>query len=166
MEYIQVGKIVNTHGIKGDLKILPLTQDVKRFEKLERVYIGDDKIEKKIVKVGYSKGNVLLRFQHQENINDVEGYRNYDVWIKQEDKITLPEDSYFLHDILGLEVYLQNQTHIGTITDILQPGANDVYIVKNKDKEYLIPAIKDTIVEVNIEENKMIIDPLEGTLEQ
>lgn len=165
MEYIQVGTIVNTHGIRGDVKVLPLTDDVKRFEDLKVVYLGDEKLKLEIVKVGYVKGNVLLRFQHMENINDIEKFKNLAVWIDEKDKVELPKGSYFLHDILELEVYLEDNTHIGTVKDILQPGANDVYVVKNGKKEYLIPAIKKVVKEINIAEKKMIIDPLEGMLE-
>ena len=165
MEYIQVGKIVNTHGIRGDVKVLPLTDDVKRFEDLKYVYLGDEKLKLEIIKVGYVKGNVLLRFKHMENINDIEKFRNLEVWIDEKDKVELPKGSYFLHDILELEVYLEDNTHIGTVKDILQPGANDVYVVKNGKKEYLIPAIKNVVKEINLSEKKMIIDPLEGMLE-
>ena len=160
-----MGKIVNTHGIRGDVKVLPLTDDAKRFEDLKHVFIGDDKLRLEITKVAYIKGNVLLHFKNLENINDVEKFKNFVVWIDEKDKVKLPKDSYFLDDIIGLEVFLLDGTSVGIIKDILQPGANDVYVVKDGKKEHLIPAIKDVIKEVNIEEKKMIIDPLEGTLE-
>ncbi len=166
MEYIQVGKIVNTHGIKGDVKVLPLTDDVKRFEDLKNVYLGDDKLKLEIVKVGYVKANVLLEFKGYGNINDVEKFKNLDLWIDEEDKVELPKDSYFLSDILGLEVFLKDGDRLGTIVDILQPGANDVYVIKDEEKEYLIPALKDIIIEIDISENKMVIDPIEGMLDQ
>lgn len=165
MDYIQVGKIVNTHGIKGDVKVVPLTDDIKRFEKLKTVFIGDEKLELEIINVSYIKGNVLLRFKNYEDINDIEKFKNDEVWIDKKDKIKLPKDSFFLDDILGLEVYLTDNNHLGTIKDILQPGANDVYVVKSGKKEYLIPAIKDVIKEVDIDNKKMIIEPIEGLLE-
>lgn len=165
MEYIQVGKIVNTHGIKGDVKVLPLTDDVKRFEDLKNVYLGDEKIKLEIEKVGYSKGNVLLGFKNYLNINDVEKFKNLFLWINEEDKVKLPKDSYFLTDILGLEVYLKEGDHLGCIVDILQPGANDVYVIKSEKKEYLIPALKDVVIDIDIPEGKMIIDPIDGMLD-
>lgn len=166
MEFIQVGKVVNTHGIKGDVKVLPLTDDVKRFEDLKFVYLGDNRQKLEIEKVGYVKGNVLLRFKNLLNINDVEKFKNLFLWIREEDKVKLPKHSYFLTDILGLEVHLKDGNHLGTIVDILQPGANDVYVIKDGKKEYLIPALKSVVVDVDIEENKMVIDPLEGMLDQ
>lgn len=165
VDYIQVGKIVNTHGIKGDVKVLPLTDDAKRFEDLKKVYLGDEKLRLEIEHIGYIKGNVLIRFKGYDNINDVEKFRDKIVWVDEEDKIKLPKDSYFLHDIIGLDVYLADGTLIGAVKDILQPGANDVYVVKGKDKEYLIPAIRDVVKEVDIEERKIVIEPLEGLLE-
>lgn len=165
MEYIQVGKIVNTHGIRGDVKVLPLTDDKKRFEELKFIFVGDDKLKLEISKVGYVKGNVLLKFKNYDNINDVEKFKNTTVWIDEKDKVKLPKNSYFIHDIIGLEVYLIDGTYLGKVKDILQPGANDVYVVKNEGKEYLIPAIKDVVKEVNIDGNKIIIEPLEGLLE-
>lgn len=160
-----MGKIVNTHGIRGDVKVLPLTDDIKRFEDLKHVFIGDDKLRLEITKVGYVKRNVLLHFKNLENINDVEKFKNWVIWIDEKDKVKLPKDSFFLDDIIGLEVFLEDGTSVGIVKDILQPGANDVYVVKDGKKEYLIPAIKDVIKEVNLEEKRMIIDPLEGTLE-
>ncbi len=165
MEYIQVGKIANTHGIKGDVKVLPLTDEKERFEELKTVFIGDEKLKLEIVKVGYIKGNVLLRFRNYDNINDVEKFKNNTVWIDENDKVKLPKYSYFIHDIIGLEVYLIDGTYLGKVKDVLQPGANDIYVVKNDGKEYLIPAIKDVVKEVNMEESKIIIEPLEGLLE-
>ncbi len=160
-----MGKIVNTHGIRGDVKVLPLTDDPKRFEDLNHVFVGDNKLKLEITKVGYVKGNVLVHFKNLENINDVEKFKNSVVWIDVKDKVKLPKDSYFLDDIIGLEVFLTDGTNIGIVKDILQPGANDVYVVKDGKKEHLIPAIKDVIKEVNLEEKRMVIDPLEGTLE-
>lgn len=165
MEYIQIGKIVNTHGIRGDVKVLPLTDDTKRFEALEYVFIGDEKLKMNIDKVGYIKGNVLLKFKNYDNINDVEKFKNTDIWVDEKNKVKLPQNTYFIHDIIGLDVYLVDGTCLGKVKDVLQPGANDVYVVKNNGKEYLIPAIKDVVKEVNIDESKIIIEPLEGMFE-
>lgn len=165
VEYIQVGKIVNTHGIKGDVKVLPLTDDAHRFDDLKKVYIGDDKLKLEITKVAYIKGNVLLKFKRYDNINDVEKFKNLIVWVDEEDKLKLPEDSYFLHDIIGLSVYLLDGTLLGKVKDILQPGANDVYVVKGESGEHLIPAIKNVVKEINIEQQKIVIDAIEGLLE-
>ncbi|AFS78629.1 16S rRNA processing protein RimM [Gottschalkia acidurici 9a] len=165
MEYIQIGKIINTHGIKGDVKVLPLTDDIKRFDSLKKIFVGKDKIELEISKVWYNKQNPMLHFKGYDNINDVEKFKNSDIWIDEKDKIKLPKDSYFIHDIIGLEVYLNDDSYLGKIKEVLQPGANDVYVVENEDKQYLIPAIKDVIKEVNMQDKKIIIEPIKGLLE-
>ncbi|WIV10839.1 ribosome maturation factor RimM [Proteiniborus sp. MB09-C3] len=171
MEYIRVGKIVNTHGIKGDVKVLPLTDNINRFEKLESVYIEDDKSRIKIEKVWYSKGFVMLKFRGHDDINDVLKYKDKYIVIEEKDAIELPEDSYFIYQIVGIKVFCSDGRELGEIVDILQPGSNDVYVVKGKDiisnveKEYLIPAIKDVVKYINIEDKKMIIEPIEGLIE-
>ena len=171
MEYIRVGKIVNTHGIKGDVKVLPLTDDIKRFEKLESIYIEDDKSCIQIERVWYSKGFVMLKFKGLDNINDVIKFKNKYIVIEEKDAIKLPEDSYFIHQIIGLNVLCTDGKELGIIVDILQPGSNDVYVVKsmdtinNSEKEYLIPAIKDVVKSINLEDKIMIIEPIEGLIE-
>lgn len=165
MDYIQVGKIINTHGLKGDVKVLPLTDDIKRFSKLKNVYIGENKKKLEVSKVWYNKGYAMLAFKEYENINDVEKFKNEIIWIDEKDKIKLPKDSYFIHDLIGMEVYLKDESYLGKIEDVLTPGANDVYLVKNKGKQYLIPAIKDVVKNIDIEEKKMIIDPIEGLID-
>lgn len=171
MEYIRIGKIVNTHGIKGDVKVLPLTDNIKRFEKLDSVYIEEDKSVLNIEKVWYNKGFVMLKFKGFNDINNVLKFKNKYIVIKEKDRISLPKDSYFIYQIIGLKVYCTDGTEIGEITEVLQPGGNDVYVVKstevenNKEKEYLIPAIKDVIKQIDIENKTMIIEPLEGLIE-
>ncbi len=171
MKYIRVGKIVNTHGIKGDVKILPLTDDINRFEKLHSIYIEDDKNPMKIEKVWYSKGFVMLKFKGYDSINDVIKYKDKYIVIDEKDALELPEDSYFIFEIIGLKVFCSDGNELGEIIDVLQPGGNDVYVVKRKDlekgieKEYLIPAIKNVIKLIDIENRKMIIEPIEGLIE-
>lgn len=171
MEYIRVGKIVNTHGIKGDVKVLPLTDDIKRFEKLKSVYIEDDKSCIQIERVWYSKGFVMLKFRGYNNINDVLKYKDKYIVIHEKDAIKLPEDSYFIHQIIGITVFCTDGRELGEIVEVLQPGSNDVYVIKGMDinnsteKEYLIPAIKDVVKYINIEDKKMIIEPIEGLIE-
>lgn len=164
-EYIQVGKIINTHGIKGEVKVLPLTDDMKRFEELSTVYIEDAEKEFKIENVWYKKNFVILKFKNFDNINDVLNLKNKFILIHEDDAIQLEEDTYFIFQLIGIKVYTVEGIKLGEVTDVLQPGANDVYVVKEGRKEYLIPAIKNVIKEVDIENKKMIIDPIEGLIE-
>ncbi len=163
-EYIQIGKIVNTHGIKGELKVVPLTDDKKRFEELKNVYIDNELSEFEVQKVRYNKNTVILKLKEFNNINEVLKFKNRYILIHERDAIDLPENSYFMFQINGLDVYLNNGNKLGKIVDILQPGANDVYVVKNGKQEYLIPAIKQVIKQIDLENNKMIIQPIEGMI--
>lgn len=173
MKYIRVGKIINTHGLKGDVKVLPLTDSIERFEKLHSVYIESEyeKCPIKIEKIWYRKGYVMLKFENHDDINDVLKYKDKYITINEKDAIELPEDSYFIYQIIGVKVFCSDGRELGEIIDVLQPGGNDVYVVQGKalnrniEKEYLIPAIKEVVKYIDIENKKMIIEPIEGLIE-
>ena len=164
MEYIQIGKISNIHGVKGDIKVIPLTDDMKRYDELKEVYVGINKDLLEIEKVSYLKNQVILKFKGINSIKDAEKYLNNFISINKEDAI-LPEGSYFLFDIIGMEVYDMKDNFIGKIRDVIQSGANDVYVIKDSDTEYMIPAVKQFVKSIDIENKKMLIDPIEGMLE-
>lgn len=165
-DYIQVGKIINTHGIKGYVKIVPLTDDKTRFDDLETVHIENEDEQFNIEKVWYKQNHVMVKFKGYDNINDVNKFKDRLVLINKEDAIDLPENTFFIYDIIGLNVYNMEGEEIGRVKNVLQPGSNDVYVVKGKGKkDILIPAIKDVVKEVNLEEGKIIIDPIEGMIE-
>ncbi|WP_422485158.1 ribosome maturation factor RimM [Gudongella sp. DL1XJH-153] len=166
MEYTIIGKITGTHGIKGDLKVYPLTDSTERFFDLVKVYIGDKKIEVQLNSVKLHKGIVLLQFEGFEDINKVLNFKDEYVYVDEDDKVELPENHYFISDLLGCSVYDKMESLIGTITDVIQNSANDVYVVTNKSgKDYLIPAVEAFVVLVDVESKKMIVDPIEGMIE-
>lgn len=164
-DYIQIGKIVNTHGIKGHVKVISLTNDNKRYEDLKKIHLEGMDEELEIEKVWYNKGFVMLKFKGYDNINDVISFKERYILIHKSEAVKLPEDAYFIHEIIGLEVYTMDNVKIGKITKVLQPGANDVYVVKNEAKEYLIPAVKEIVKKVDLSEKKIIIEPIEGLIE-
>lgn len=163
-DYIQIGKIVNTHGIKGHVKVIPLTDDNKRFEALEKIYLEGTDEEFQIEKVWYNKTFVMLKFKGYDNINDVIRLKDRLILIHKSDAVELPEDTYFIHELIGIEVYTTAGVKLGAITKVLQPGANDVYVVKNEEKEYLIPAVKQFVKKVDLHDRKIIIEPIEGLI--
>lgn len=166
-EYLEIGQIVNTNGLKGTLKVKPLTDDITRFEDLEIVYIEKAKelIEFKIQDVKYSKNMVLLKLEGIDNIEEAEKYKNFYLKINREDAVELEEDSYFIVDIIGCEVYTEGQELLGKVIDVFPTGSNDVYTVKNSEgKEILIPAIEDVIKDVDIKNKKIIIHLMEGLI--
>jgi len=166
-DLLEIGQIINTYGIKGFLKVVPLTDDVKRFEKLESIYIEKNKtLEKKIIEqVKYHKNLVLLKVKEIDDIDQALVYKNCYLKIDRKDAVELPEDSYFIVDLIGVEVYTQEEELLGSIVDVFPTGSNDVYVVKdNLGKQILLPAIGEVIKQVDISNKKMIIKLIEGLI--
>lgn len=164
-DYIKVGKIVNTHGVKGCVKCISLTDDLERFDNLEYIYTEKDDVKRKIENVWYSKGMVYLTLENISDMSAAESFKDSYISILESQLRKLPKDTYYLFDLLGVDVFTTDGEFVGKINDIFQTGANDVYEVKNKNKSYLIPAVKDFVKEVNIQEKKMVIENREGLLE-
>lgn len=167
MNYIQVGKIINTHGIKGEIKIYPLTDDIHRFDDLKTSYIGDDKIQVEIEGVKYHQNIVILKLKEFNDIDEILPYKGESIYIDALDKVVLPENHFFLFDLIGCTVFTKDEEKIGIISQVIQSSSNDIYIVRDddKNKEYMIPAVKKFVISVDIENKQMIIDPIEGMIE-
>lgn len=166
-EYLEIGQIVNTNGLKGLLKVKPLTDDIRRFEELETVHIqkGSNLVEFKIQEVKYIKHMVLLKLEGIDDINEAEKYKNLYIKINRKDAVELEKNSYFIVDIINCEVYTEENELLGKVVDVFPTGSNDVYTVKNSDgKEILIPAISEVIKNVDIPNKKIIIHLLEGLI--
>lgn len=163
--FLEVGQIVNSYGIKGELKVVPYTDDITRFDELKTIYIqiGKELEEYEIESVKYHKNNVLMKLKGIDDINDTERFRNCYLKIKRENAVKLPEDTYFIVDLIGIEVFEENGTSIGKIVDIFPTGSNDVYVVKDElGKQILLPAISEVIKEVDISNKKMIVNIIKG----
>ncbi len=165
MDYIKVGKIVNTHGIKGYVKCIPMTDDLERFRDLKYVYTEKDDTKRTIDDVWDQKGMVYLKLKGIDDMGTAEKFKDTYISILKDQMRQLPEDSYYLFDLEGMDVYSSEGDHMGKISQIYQTAANDVYEVKDKKRTFLIPAIKDVVKSVNIQEKKMVIDVIEGLLE-
>ena len=166
-EYLEIGQIVNTNGLKGFLKVKPLTDDITRFEDLETVYIqkSKDLLEFKIQEVKYNKNMVLLKLAGIDDIEEAEKYKNFYIKINRKDAVELEDDSYFIVDIIGCEVFTDENKELGKVVDVFQTGSNDVYTVKNEDgKEILIPAIADVIKNIDIKNKKIVVHLIEGLI--
>ncbi len=163
---IQVGQIVNTRGIKGEIKIYPLTDDPARFYDLETLWINhkDSFLNFEIQAVSIHKNMVFLKLKGIDDINEAEKYKNDYVLIDRKDAIPLEEDQYFIFDLIGCDVRTLEGQYVGKVTDVLQTAANDIYVVKDKDKEALIPAVAQFVKKVDIEEKCILIDPIEGLI--
>lgn len=166
-EYLEIGQIVNTNGLKGMLKIKPFTDDLTRFEDLEYIYIqkGQELIEKNIEQVKYVKNMVLLKLEGIDSIEEAEEYRNLYIKINKEDIGDLQEGEYLIADMLECNVYTEENELLGKMVDIFNTGSNDIYVVKTEEgKEILLPAIKDVVKEIDIQEKKIIIKLMDGLI--
>ena len=164
-KYFEVGQIVNTFGIKGDVKVKPFTDDVERFEELKKVYIcKKEKLEEvEIEEVKYHKDMVLLKLKGIDNMNEAEKLKGLYLKIDRKNAKKLPNDTYFIADLLGLEVYSDENEYLGKVDDIFPTGANDVYVVKDENgKQLLLPGISEVIKEIDLEKEKIIVHLLKG----
>ena len=166
-EYLEVGQIVNTNGLKGLLKVNPFTDDMKRFEELKTVLILHKKelLEFEIEDVKYQKNQVLLKLKGIDSIEEAEKYKEDYIKINRKDAKKLPKDTYFIADLIGLEVYTDSNEYLGKVDDIFPTGSNDVYVVKDDlGKQILLPGIKDVIKQIDIEKNKIIVTLIKGLI--
>jgi len=165
---LRVGVIVKTHGIKGEVKVYPTTDSPLRFEELTHVKLKSGKTvrELDIEQVRFFKNLVILKFKGIDNINDVEQYKGADLYIPREEGQELGEGEYYIADIIDIRVVTDTGEELGTVRDVLETGANDVYIVKRKgQKDLLLPATEECILDVDIEQNVMIVHLLDGLLD-
>lgn len=160
-EYLEAGKIVTTHGIRGEVKIMPYTDTPELLCEFERLFMGKDKAEIYIDRARVAKNMVIAKIEGIDTVEAAEKYRNKVLFMHRDD-LELDEDTYFIQDLIDMEVKDADSGFVyGKITDVLQNGANDVYVIKG-DREYLVPAIPDVVISTDIDSNIMLIRPLEG----
>ena len=165
---LRVGVITSPHGIKGEVKVFPTTDDAKRFKELKKVILdtGKEYIPMEIEHVKFFKNMVILKFRGYDNINEIEKYKSRDLLITRDQAVDLEPDEYFITDLIGLTVVSDQGAELGTLKDVLETGANDVYVVAMKDgKELMLPAIGDCILNVDLEQRRMEVHVLEGLMD-
>ena len=164
-EYLELGQIVNTKGLKGEVKLNSFAEDDSVFETLDTVYLKKktQMVEKQIEKVGYSKNQVILKFKGCDSIEQAETLRDTYLLVKRSDLGELPEGVYYIADLIGLDVYTDEGEMLGKVDDIYSTGANDIYVVKDElGKQKLLPGIPDVIKETSLEKGKIIVHLIEG----
>lgn len=162
---LQVGVISSTHGVRGEVKVFPTTDDVKRFKKLKNVILdtGREHMPLEVESVKFFKQFAILKFKGIDNINDIEKYKGKSLLVDRQNAVKLRKDEYFIADMIGMEVFTEDGEIFGKLKDVLETGANDVYIIDSvKHGEVLVPAIKQCILDVDIEAQKMVIHLMEG----
>lgn len=168
-DLLKVGIITSTHGIRGEVKVFPTTDDVRRFKQLKEVILDTGKEMKtvKIQNVKFFKQFAILKFENIDNINDVEPYKGSSLLVMRQDAVKLEKDEYFIADLIGMQVISDGDTLRGTIKDVMETGANDVYVIALEDgRELLLPAIRDCVLSVDIDKAVMRIHVLEGLLDE
>lgn len=165
---LQVGVISSTHGVRGEVKVFPTTDDVKRFKRLKEVILdtGKEELTLEIEGVKFFKQFVILKFKGYDNINDIEKYKGKSLFVTRANAVRLRRDEYFIADLQGLTVVDEEDKLLGTLRDVMETGANDVYIIDMADgREVLVPAIKECILHVDVEVGKMQIHLMDGLLD-
>ena len=167
-DILQVGVITSTHGIRGEVKVFPTTDDPKRFKRLKEVILdtGKEKLNLEVEGVKFFKQFVIVKFKGIDNINDVEKYRQKSLYVTRKNAVRLSRDEYFIADLVGLKVIDEENNVLGVLEDVLSTGANDVYSVRMEDgRELLLPAIKQCILNVDMENGLMMVHVLKGLLD-
>ena len=164
----QVGVISSTHGVRGEVKVFPTTDDVKRFKKLKEVILdtGKEDIILTIEGVKFFKQFAILKFKDYNNINDIEKYKGKSLYVERANAVRLQKDEYFIADLMGCKVVDEDENPLGVLKDVLETGANDVYIVANPEgKELLFPAIKECVLKVDVENELIQVRVMPGLLD-
>ena len=167
-DLLQVGIITSTHGVRGEVKVYPTTDDPRRFRRLKEVVLdtGKEKMNLEIEGVKFFKQFVILKFKGLDNINDIEKYRQKSLYVTRKNAVRLQREEYFIADLIGLKVQDEDGKELGTVKDVIETGANDVYEVEMADgKSLLLPAIKQCILNVDVENGTMQVHVLEGLLD-
>lgn len=167
-DMFRVGVISSVHGVRGEVKVFPTTDDPARFKELEEVTLDTGKgvITLKIQGVKFFKQMVILKFEGYDHIEDIEKYKGKDLWIRRDQAVKLEEGEYFIADLIGLAVKAEDGQSLGRLKDVLKTGANDVYVVEmDSGKELLIPVIPDCIIKVDLDSGEVIVHLLDGLLD-
>lgn len=163
-QFFQVGVISSTHGIRGEVKVFPTTDDAGRIKELKHVILdaGKEQIPLEVQNAKFFKQFVILKFKGIDNINDIERYKGRPLLVSREDAVELHEDEYYIADLIGMKVKTDDG-ETGTLKDVIETGANEVYVVEfEKYGEVLIPAIHECILDVDVEKMQMEVHLLEG----
>lgn len=161
-QYLEAGKIVTTHGIKGEVKIMPYCDSAELLAEFDRLFIGKNHDEIIVERARVQKNMVIAKLEGINTPEEAEKLRNKMLFMHRDD-LELDDDTYFIQDLIGMEVKdADSDVLYGKIADVIQTGANDVYVVRGEEREYLVPAIADVVISTDLDSNIMTIRPLDG----
>ena len=166
LEYLSIGQIINIHGFRGEVKVYPLTDDISRFKKLKVVYVEENTqlVKYEVESLKFLSNTVIMKLKGIDTEEAANKLRNFYVKVDRKSAIKLPRDSYFICDLIDLEVYDGKSGFLGTVGDVLQTGSNDVYVVKTGGKDILIPALKEVVKEIDLKNKKIMVELPEGLI--
>ena len=166
LEYLSIGQIINTHGLRGAVKVYPLTDDISRFKKLKEVYVeeNDGIVKYKVESVKFLSSTVSVKLKGVDSEEAANKLRGFYIKVDRKSAVKLPKDTYFICDLIDLEVYDEKGLLIGTVKDVLQTGSNDVYVIESSGKDILIPALKDIVKKIDLENKKILVEMPEGLI--
>ena len=166
--FLQVGVISSTHGVRGEVKVFPTTNEKERFLDLDSVILdtGKERLTLEIEGVKFFKQFAILKFKGFDNINDIEKYKGKSLFVTRENAVELEENEYYIGDLIGMEVYTDDsEERFGVLKDVMETGANEVYIITSENHgEVLLPAIHECILDIDVEAKKMKVHLMEGLL--
>lgn len=167
-DLLQVGILSSTHGVRGEIKVFPTTDDVKRFKKNKEYILGtkNGNMDVRVESVKFFKQFVILKFEGIDTLDDILAYKGCSLYVNRAHAVKLQKDEYFIADLIGMEVFDEDDNYIGKLTDVLETGANDVYeITTEDDKVYLFPAIKECIKKIDMDHKKITAYVMPGLME-
>jgi len=165
--YLEIGIITRFQGNKGEVRVKATTDIPERFFDLDTVYLkrGDELKELEIEYIRFHKQFVVIKFFDINSINEAEKLKNYQVLIDESEKYLLPEDNFYVDDLIDCDVYLESDKYLGKLIDVIDTSGTDIFLVKGQDKEYMLPASREMILEIDLENKKIIVDPIPGILD-
>lgn len=166
LEYLSIGQIVNVHSFKGEVKVYPLTDDINRFIKLKVVYVEENNrlVKYEIEGIKFLSNTVVVKLKGVDTEEAANKLRNFYMKIDRKSAVKLPKDSYFICDLIDLEVFDEEGLFLGIIKDVLQTGSNDVYVIQTNGKDLLIPALKEVVKKIDLENRKILVQLPEGLI--
>ncbi len=167
-DLLKVGVITSTHGIRGEVKVFPTTDDLQRFTYLKDCILvtGEERLPMEVEGCKFFKNQAILKFRGYDSIEAIEKYKKASLWVTRENAVPLEEGEFYIADIINAKVYEENGEELGVLTEVMETGANDVYVVRRQDgKEILIPAIPDCILDVDVDVPKVVVRLMKGMLE-
>ena len=166
LEYLSIGQIINTHGFMGEVKVYPLTDDMSRFKRLKEIYVEENNqlVKYEVEGTKFLSNRVVMKLKGIDTEEAAVKLKSFYMKVDRKSSVKLPKDSYFICDLIDLEVYDEKGLILGTISDVIQTGSNDVYVIKTAGKDMLIPALKEVVKEIDIKNRKIRVELPEGLI--